>query len=262
MISRAPRLLLAPGEEDSVSLSQAERLAILRRLDKLEAEIDSLHRELDAVRAERDRLRKELGEARKALQDTKKDLESTKKELEDTKAQLAHHHQGVAATDMATYYTLDPSRGKKVVERVLGRDFAGTVVSDGWCAYNVLEGRRGVCWIHINESTYKLCDAKSKDKDVGRISRDLLKRMPHLFTFVRDARIPWHNNAGERAIRSVCVKRKMSGGLRSKDGAETYARLKTVHETVKRKGQDFLQAMKEALTRGFSGQPSAMRSTG
>jgi hypothetical protein len=54
----------------------------------------------------------------------------------------------------------------------------------------------------------------------------------------------------------------MSGGLRSKDGAEAYARLKTVHETVKRKGQDFLQAMKEALTRGFSGQPSAMRSTG
>lgn len=238
------------------------------------------------------------------------------------------------ATEQAAYYTLDPSRGAKVVERVLGRGFAGTVVSDGWCAYNILEGRRGVCWIHINrhlqavevahgieprgprdlsapvfhrrghpperfltfaqglrtllreavewsektpaeevalrerqarvyeERVRGLCDGRSKDKDVGRISRDLLKRMPHLFTFVRDPRIPWHNNAGERAIRSVCVKRKMSGGLRSKVGAETYARLKTVHETAKRKGQNFLQIVKNALTRSFNGQPLAMPSTG
>lgn len=47
--------------------------------------------------------------------------------------------------------------------------------------------------------------------------------MPHLFEFVRDARIPWHNNAGERAIRSICVKRKMSGGMRSAVGARAYA---------------------------------------
>jgi hypothetical protein len=469
MISREPRLLLAPEGEDSVSLSQAERLAILRRLDKLEAENDSLHRELDAVKAERERLHKELGDIKRvlgdtkrtlgdtnkeledtkgALRDTKRTLGDTQKELKDTKAQLAHHLQGRAATDQATpsskklgrpavapaeprkkgrrpggqpghpphnrprpdhvdetrdltldncpecgvkldedpsatyarfvtelmsaylfvlqlnvhrywcshcqklvqartdealpgrqfgprlasaivllsmmglpvrriqetvltmaglsvstgevqdllefsakqlgpeyagireevrkaylvqpdetsmrvggknwwawsfatdraaYYELDPSRGKKVVERVLGADFAGTVVSDGWCAYNVLEGRRGVCWIHINrhlqavevahgieprgprdlsapvftrrghppeiflaftqglrtllreavewsentpaleviareerarsyeDRVHQLCDAKSKDKDVGRISRDLLR---------------------------------------------------------------------------------------
>lgn len=60
----------------------------------------------------------------------------------------------------------------------------------------------------------------------------------------------------------MCVKRKMSRGLRSEDGARAYARLKIVHETMKRKGQDFLQAMRGALTRPFVGQPSAMRSTG
>jgi transposase len=86
--------------------------------------------------------------------------------------------------------------------------------------------------------------------------------MPHLFTFVRDARIPWHNNAGERAIRSVCVKRKMSGGLRSGAGAQAYARLKTVHETAKRKGQDFIELVKGALTKVINGQPSAVPSTG
>ncbi len=54
------------------------------------------------------------------------------------------------ATKLAAYCELDPSRRKDVVERVLGRDFPGTVVSDDWCAYNCLEGERGACSIHIN----------------------------------------------------------------------------------------------------------------
>jgi transposase len=230
------------------------------------------------------------------------------------------------ATELAAYYELDPSRGQDVVERVLGADFPGTVVSDDWCGYNVLRGKRGVCWIHINRhlqavevahgieprgprsldppkylraghppttflrfadglrgllreavewsaktptsaraerarqaAVYEarvraLCEPDSADEDVGRISRNLVKRMPHLFEFVRDARIPWHNNAGERAIRSICVKRKMSGGMRSAVGARTYARLKSVHETARRQGTDFLQLVAAALTRGHAGQ--------
>ncbi len=237
------------------------------------------------------------------------------------------------ATELAAYYELDPSRGQDVVERVLGADFPGTVVSDDWCGYNVLQGKRGVCWIHINRhlqavevargieprgprslappkylraghppttflgfagelrallreavdwsaktpasetavrarqaAVYEarvrsLCHPASPDEDVGRISRNLLKRMPHLFEFVRDARIPWHNNAGERAIRSICVKRKMSGGMRSEVGARTYARLKSVHETARRRGQQFLQIVMEALTRTPEGQISRSRST-
>lgn len=237
------------------------------------------------------------------------------------------------ATDLAAYYELDPSRGQEVVERVLGADFPGTVVSDDWCGYNVLKGKRGVCWIHINRhlqavevahgieprgprslappkyqraghppttflefagelrsllreavdwsgktaasetdargrqaAVYEarvraLCDPDSTDEDVGRISRNLVKRMPHLFEFVRDAEIPWHNNAGERAIRSICVKRKMSGGMRSAVGARTYARLKSVHETTRRKGDEFLRVVMEALTRALTRQPARSGST-
>ena len=55
-----------------------------------------------------------------------------------------------SATKLADDYELDMSRGQVVVERVLGRDFPGTVVSDDWCGYNVLRGKRGVCWSHIN----------------------------------------------------------------------------------------------------------------
>ena len=54
------------------------------------------------------------------------------------------------AAELAAHYELDPSRGQDVVMRVLGADFHGTVVSDDWCGYNVLRGKRGVCWIHSN----------------------------------------------------------------------------------------------------------------
>ncbi len=108
----------------------------------------------------------------------------------------------------------------------------------------------------------RLSDPDSRDEDVARSLKGLLRRMPHLFTFARDARIPWENNAGERAIRSVCVKRKMSGGLRSGTGAETYARLKTVHETAKRRGQDFPAIVREALTRTTMVQPAICLSGG
>ncbi len=50
--------------------------------------------------------------------------------------------------------------------------------------------------------------------------------------------------------------------MRSAVGARTYARLKSVHETAKRKGQEFLRIVAEALTRIIPGQPSRSGSTG
>ena len=99
------------------------------------------------------------------------------------------------------------------------------------------------------------------NEDVGRISRNLVKRMPHLFEFVRDAEIPWHNNAGERAIRSICVKRRMNVGMRSAAGARTYARLKSVHEATRRKGEEFLRFVMGALTRAPTRHPTGSGST-
>ena len=108
----------------------------------------------------------------------------------------------------------------------------------------------------VRATVRRLGEVDSRDEDVARISKGPLRRRPRLFTFVRDARIPWENNAGVRAIRSLCVKTKMSGGLGSGICAETYARLKPVHETAKRRGQDFLAIVREAPTRTTVVQPA------
>ena len=54
----------------------------------------------------------------------------------------------------------------------------------------------------------------------------------------------------------------MSGGMRSAAGARTYARLKSVHETAKRKGQNFLQILAVALVKALSPRSWDGASTG
>ena len=134
----------------------------------------------------------------------------------------------------------------------------GRLVSEGT---PLGEGGQSASGGRLRVAVRSLCDPDSSDEGVGRVSRNLLKRMPHLFEFVRDARIPWHNNAGERAIRSIGVKRKMSGGMRSAVGARTYARLKGVHEMVRRNGEEFRRVVLGALTRAPARQPTRSGST-
>lgn len=48
----------------------------------------------------------------------------------------------------------------------------------------------------------------------------LEKRHKRLFTFLKYADIPWENNAAERSIRPLVIRRKVCGGSRSPRGAE------------------------------------------
>ena len=62
---------------------------------------------------------------------------------------------------------------------------------------------------------------KYHDKDAEKIrSWWLERRHQHLLTFLKYEDVPWENNAEERAIRPIVIKRKVCGGSRSKRGAE------------------------------------------
>ena len=57
------------------------------------------------------------------------------------------------------------------------------------------------------------------------------KFLPELFTFVADPRVPADNNAAERSVRPVAVRRKISGGTRSAVGTLTRTTLWSLLET-------------------------------
>jgi transposase len=70
----------------------------------------------------------------------------------------------------------------------------------------------------------------------------ILKYLPEVFTFVADPRVPADNNAAERSIRPIVVRRKISGGTRSAVGTRTRTILWTLTETWRLQGRPLLAA--------------------
>jgi transposase len=69
------------------------------------------------------------------------------------------------------------------------------------------------------------------------------KHREHLFVFLQDPQVPWHNNACERALRPAVIHRKVTGGFRSQWGADTYAALATVIDTAKLRAQPIFETL-------------------
>ena len=75
-------------------------------------------------------------------------------------------------------------------------------------------------------------------KPFRQIRNSLRKRKDHLFHFLKDPRVPSHNNASEGGIKilkvKVKVKLKRSGGFLSQDGAEDFMAIHSVSDTAKK----------------------------
>jgi hypothetical protein len=53
------------------------------------------------------------------------------------------------SSPQARYYTYRHSRGSIVVKEVLGEEFTGVLVSDFYAAYNIYDGLKQRCWVHL-----------------------------------------------------------------------------------------------------------------
>jgi transposase len=70
----------------------------------------------------------------------------------------------------------------------------------------------------------------------------IVKYLPELFTFLADPRVPADNNAAERSIRPVVVRRKISGGTRTAAGTLCRTVLWTLTDTWQLQGKPVLDA--------------------
>lgn len=69
-----------------------------------------------------------------------------------------------------------------------------------------------------------------------------------LFTFLEYEGLNYHNNNTERDIREEVIQTKISGGVRSDEGAECRSILRSVIRTYEKKGIDFMEEVKRLIT--------------
>jgi len=159
------------------------------------------------------------------------------------------------------------SRGKKVVKEILGKDYKGIVICDGWKSYAQFGFTLQRCWAHMlreardlkNQKLYSaLCalfaDAKNglpraeaekrlrriisrryKDVKALKFLKKVKNGFPSWFTFLEHDVEPT-NNTAEQALREHVVIRKIIGGLRSEKGARVHEVVMSCFATWKKLG--------------------------
>ncbi len=206
-----------------------------------------------------------------------------------------------------TLYHVDKSRSGAVIEKLLGRAFGGTLVSDFYSAYAKMDCRKQKCLLHLlrelaesageskefasgafhpavkrvlkamlrlkgrreelNKADYEsrarwlekqlaeLARADHQEPNERRIAKRVLRHQNELTAFLWDKDLEGTNNAAERAIRPAVVARKISGGSRSKPGADAWAKLASLLRTASQQGKHVLQTIKDMLRTQWAAAP-------
>ena len=187
-----------------------------------------------------------------------------------------------------TAYHVDKSRGGKVIRKLLGRAFGGTLVSDFFSAYSAMDCKKQKCnthllrelvtcaeksaefaagrffikskrlikemlllkgrWDKLGDDRYfgrvkrlekrleALADGSYALADERRIAKRMRRHRTELTAFLHQRNLDGTNNAAERAIRPAVVARKISGGSRSKAGADAWAKLASLLRMAGQRG--------------------------
>jgi transposase len=97
----------------------------------------------------------------------------------------------VAVAALATVFTIAPSRGRQVIQGLLGPAFAGRLITDRWSAYTwLVPERRQVCWAHLKRDLQALVDAGGAARAIGEDGLRLRERLFDAWYAGRDEPAP------------------------------------------------------------------------
>jgi hypothetical protein len=107
------------------------------------------------------------------------------------------------------------------------------------------------------EASYRKILTAAGEMDTLHIEvRRMIKRMTKFehetLLFMYDFAVPFTNNLAERDIRMPKAKQKISGGFRSEDGANAFARIRGFLSSVRKRGKNAF----DGLVAVFKGDPT------
>ena len=92
-----------------------------------------------------------------------------------------------------------------------------------------------------------LLEWKNPNDTLKEVIKKVRRQQEHILIFIKYKDAPHHNNYGEYIIKKGVVKRKMSGGSMSAEGASAYACIQSVAMTCQLRGISFHRFLKASL---------------
>ncbi|QZE14832.1 IS66 family transposase [Halosquirtibacter laminarini] len=84
--------------------------------------------------------------------------------------------------------------------------------------------------------------------EIKTLRSRLIKKIDSVFTFLEYYEVPFDNNASERSIRNIKIKQKVSAGYRTEEGAQRYAMLRSIVDTLKKQGKSVVRMIAHWLS--------------
>ncbi len=139
----------------------------------------------------------------------------------------------VASTEAVTYLAAHDNRGAKALEDIgIFPHREGMAIHDGYSSYYQFPGvEHGLCNAHhlrellFVQEQYEQDWADGLSKLLVEIKEagEIAQQQGHMYDF----KVPFGNNQAERDLRTIKLKQKVSGCLRTKEGAELLCQIRS-----------------------------------
>jgi hypothetical protein len=92
-----------------------------------------------------------------------------------------------------------------------------------------------------------LLEWKNPNDTLKEVIKKVRRQKEHILTFIKHEGAPHHNNYGEYIIKKGVVKRKMSGGSMSAEGARAYGCIQSIAMTCQLRNLSFHRFLRASL---------------
>ena len=145
------------------------------------------------------------------------------------------------------------ARAKRLIKQML-------LLKKQWDTLDDAQYTTRVC--RLESKLEQLAKAEYDEANAKRIAKRMRKHQKELTAFLWDKDLDGTNNAAERALRPAVVARKISGGSRSRNGAESWATLASLMRSAGQQGQRILETVRAMLVAAWASEKPPTMSAG